>query len=134
MLRIWLYLLLLSLLSTIGRSQVYTIRSLAPPVKCVGGEPCAFQPSVGVYDSSGNLAIDFIGSAYAQMQTSPTGFEPLYVGTCDYTSCGTKVVGATASATFVNGVAEFSVSIFFTRHRNVLEFYLTAYDQLLCRI
>ena len=101
------------------RCQVYTLKAMSPPVKCVGGEACVYQPSVAVIDPQGQIALSYVGSACAQMQNSPTGFEPLYVGTCDYTSCGTKVVGVSGSgavgcAPFVNGVAQFEVCILHT--------------------
>ncbi len=69
------------------------------------------QPSVAVLDASGQVALNFVGSAYVQVSSSPSGFEILYLGSCDYTTCGTPVVGSIATANFVNGIAQFSVSI-----------------------
>ena len=89
--------------------QIFTMRSVSPPATCVGGQSCLFQPSVAVVDSTGAIDVTFTGSAYAQMETSPSGFESLYVGDCDTVSCGTVVFGTSASAPFVNGVAQFEV-------------------------
>lgn len=91
-------------------SAVYTLKSLTAPQKAVGGEVFQSQPTVAVLDSFGQIALDFAGSCYVNMGNSPTGFEPLYLGSCDYTSCGTRVLGTIASVPFVNGIASFTVS------------------------
>ena len=89
----------------------YTIKSLTTPNLCYGGDICGIQPAVAVLDENGLFALDFKGSVYVNMATSPSGFEPLYVGRCDYTSCGTRVTGPSATAIFVNGIATFTVII-----------------------
>lgn len=90
-------------------SQIYTLRSVQPPVKCIGGKPCVFQPAVAVLDAQSAIDITFEGLAYVQIEVSPTGFEQLYLGECDTLSCGTTVVGTIANAKFINGIATFSV-------------------------
>ena len=81
------------------------------PSSCRGGEVCDIQPSITVVDSSGSRSFFFQGHAYAQVHTSPTGFESMYVGQdCDYLGyCGVKVSGANAMVSIVNGLASFQV-------------------------
>ena len=90
---------------------VYTIQVLGNPGSCYGGEPCLVQPSVGVY-LNGEIDLGFSGSSYAVMQTSPTGFETLWLSPndgCDITGyCGQSAVGTVASFTFANGIANFA--------------------------
>ena len=83
------------------------------PAGCRGGEICDTQPTVLVIDEA-TQQIDFFfdGSIYVQLGESPTGYEDLYIGgSCDYESCGQKVVGTLASATVVEGLATFEVSL-----------------------
>lgn len=91
------------------RGATYTIRSLNAPNSCYGGDICIVQPAIAVLDSQGRFVLNFVGSVYVNMGASPSGFEPLYVGRCDYTGCGKRVSGPSAKATFVNGIATFSV-------------------------
>ena len=71
------------------------------------------------------IVYTFEGSVYVQLATSPSGYESLYYGKdCDLTSCGQRVVGSLVSATFVSGVASFSVSIlvkYLQTHSNIIE-------------
>ena len=56
------------------------------------------------------IVYTFEGSVYVQLAASPSGYESLYYGKdCDLTSCGQLVVGSLVSATFINGIASFSV-------------------------
>ena len=66
------------------------------------------QPSLGVYED-GEIDLSFGGYVYANMEDSPSGLEPLYVGECDINDdCGTRVSGSVAVAYFSNGVATFT--------------------------
>ena len=93
--------------------EIYTIQVLIQPGKAVGGEVFKTQPQVAVYDSNGILAVDLGGYAYAEMSTSPTGEEPLWIGTCDLSSCGSEVTNSNSAAfaTFDNGVGTFEVCV-----------------------
>jgi hypothetical protein len=104
---VWLWLLLA--LSSIQRAVgAYTISVLGSPSSCFGGEPCLVQPSVGVYDD-GVIDIGFSGYAYANIETSPSGLEALWIGECDIDdNCGTRVSGNIANTYFSNGIATFS--------------------------
>jgi hypothetical protein len=96
-----------------GQTRItYTLTVLTGLENCQGGSPCGIQPVVKLVNSLGLLASSFNGSAYVQMGASPSGFEPLYMGTCDYNgNCGTKVTGSRASTTFINGYASFKVNV-----------------------
>ena len=96
----WLWLLLA--LSSIQRAVgAYTISVLGSPSSCFGGEPCLVQPSVGVYDD-GVIDIGFSGYAYANIETSPSGLEALWIGECDIDdNCGTRVSGNIANTYLV---------------------------------
>ena len=91
-------------------SQTYSLKSLTAPQKAIGGEVFQSQPTVAVLDSLGQIALDYAGSCYVNVGDSPSGFEALYLGGCDYTECGTRILGTVASVPFVNGIATFSVS------------------------
>jgi hypothetical protein len=80
------------------------------PSDAKGGEPFAIQPQIAVYDPSGLLAPSLNGYVYAEMGSSPTGYETLWVGTCNLTSCGIEAIRNNARANFDNGVASFEVA------------------------
>lgn len=75
---------------------------------------CLFFQLVSVINSATKqIVYTFEGSVYVQLATSPSGYESLYYGKdCDLSSCGQVVIGSLVSATFVNGIASFSVSYF----------------------
>jgi hypothetical protein len=93
----------------LSSSPIYKIQVLVEPSQGRGGEPFLIQPQVAVYDHLGLLAPDLVGYVYAEMETSPTGYESLWVGTCDLTGCGVEAVRSNAKAYFDNGVATFEV-------------------------
>ena len=122
---LWYSLLLLLLLLQLqlpnAQRAVFTIKALSQPANCFGGQVCHNQPSVGVYGADGLLALTFVGTAYVNMKSSPTGTEPLWLGECDYTGkCGQLVFGSIASVPFVGGIATFKVfleiSLLLTKH------------------
>ena len=90
-------------------AEIYTIQVIVQPDRAVGGEVFAVQPQVAIFDSKGVLAVDLAGYAYAELYSSPTGEEPLWIGSCDVSGCGTKVVNSNAYATFSNGIGTFQV-------------------------
>lgn len=90
----------------------FTIKVLNSPEACIGGEPCAYQPHVGVYNNKGQISVSYIGNVYVNMGQSPSGFEALYLGGCDYSGCGTRISGTIASVPFVNGIASFEVCFY----------------------
>jgi len=89
---------------------------LQSPGNALGGEKFGIQPAVQVVDGNGLLLNSYVGTAYAVMESSPTGYEPLYfmpdngVGCDPSGNCGMKVVGALASVPISQGVAIFSVN------------------------
>ena len=95
--------------------QKYYITSIYTPGNCFGGTACAIQPMLQISNSQGQVILDFKGSCYVQMLSSPSGYEPLYIadpaiGACDASGyCGKKVLGTLASVPFVNGLATFNV-------------------------
>lgn len=74
-----------------------------------GGEPFQIQPQVAVYNEQNILVPDLLGYVYAEIDSSPTGYETLWIGTCNVTSCGIQVTRDEAKADFSNGVATFQV-------------------------
>lgn len=84
---------------------------LTNPAGCYGGEICSVQPVVAVLNSLQQIQFNFVGSVYAVLGQSPSGYEALYFGdSCNNSTCGQVVIGTLASATFVNGIATFDVS------------------------
>jgi hypothetical protein len=94
--------------------QSFTLRMMANPAGCFGGSICNTQPVVSIINSQSQVAIDFVGTAYIVMGSSPIEGEPLYYspsGTdCSINGdCGTKIVGdAAATVPFQFGIATFS--------------------------
>lgn len=82
---------------------------MTTPSGAVGGVPFVVQPTVAILDSSGIIATNFVGSCYATMGSSPSGFDSLFVGTCNTTTCGTVALNGVATVPFVKGIATFSV-------------------------
>jgi hypothetical protein len=89
------------------------MKVISNPSRCLGGESCGGQPEVSILDNSGSISLNFVGTMYAQMYSSPTGLESLYVGDCDINNnCGTQISGASSTSArvaFVNGIASFQV-------------------------
>lgn len=78
---------------------------------------CSLQPVIQINNPQGSIQLDFAGSCYVQMASSPSGYEPLYVAdpttgsACNAAGyCGKKALGTIASVDFKNGFATFSVS------------------------
>ena len=90
-------------------APIYRISVILQPEGAKGGEPFATQPQIGVYDTSGLLAPSLSGYVYAEMGSSPTGYETLWVGTCDLSGCGIEAIRDNARANFVDGIASFEV-------------------------
>eukprot|EP01038_Epipyxis_sp_PR26KG_P006150 gene6150-8477_t len=87
--------------------DVYSLETVALIEGCRGGEVCDIQPSV-VVTKNGLTDFSFEGTVSVELANSPTGYESLYLGSsCNLQSCGKKVVGTLASASFIDGVAEF---------------------------
>ena len=92
-----------------SNAQAYTIQ-VVDISGCFAGAPCLQQPKVKIKDSQDIIALSFVGSAYIQIGASPSGFEPLYIGTCNIDGqCGTKVTGRNAIVPVINGYATFQV-------------------------
>jgi len=99
-------------------SQNLILQTQVSPGGCYGGEIFDVQPSIVVINKdTQQIVYGFLGTVYVQLGSSPTGYESLYIGDsdtvggCDLQGCGQKVVGTIATASFVNGVATFQVSI-----------------------
>jgi hypothetical protein len=105
--------LLILLFSTLVTAQLLSLRNLVSPGDCIGGEVCGIQPSVAVFNpATQQVVFNFDGSVYVQIASSPTGYEYIYTGGgCNNVTCGQKVFGSYASATFVNGIASFEVTL-----------------------
>jgi hypothetical protein len=91
-------------------ARAASLQTLVKPAGCRGGEICDTQPQVVVTNSvTQQIELFFNGDVYATVDSSPTGYEHLYVGqACDLSSCGQMVSGSLAQASFVNGIATFS--------------------------
>jgi hypothetical protein len=101
----YVYLILLLALWLGAAKAAYTLTVLNAPDDCFGGEPCTTQPSVSVY-KDGAIDLSFSGTVYVNIETSPSGFEKLFIGTCDVdANCGTEVSSTEASFYFTNGIA-----------------------------
>lgn len=83
------------------------MQAVISPANAVAGEVFGTQPSISVFDSSGILAVELSGYVYAEMGTSPVEYEPLWLGECNVTSCGTQVEYDLARVTLNNGIADF---------------------------
>lgn len=93
---------------------LYSLKILSSPIIGYGGDVLPIATSVSVVDTNGLIAVNFVGSAYVSMASSPTGFESLYMGqACDITGkCGFKVAGGNSMVNFYQGVATFNVRLF----------------------
>lgn len=108
----WIFVLIFFALLKVAHPETYSIKVLQSPQGCFGGSPFQVQPVVGVVNSQGLIVPTFTGSAYVQVGSSPSGFENMYLGTCELSgSCGTTVRGTIATVSFINGAASFQVSI-----------------------
>ncbi len=94
-------------LSLIGINLV----PIRDPSGCFGGQVCSIQPVVVVTDLFGNILKNFSGSVYVQIGVSPigSGGNALWLGNCDYSSCGILVVGAQAILPLINGTVNFEL-------------------------
>lgn len=88
---------------------LYSIQVITQPSGAKGGEPFEVQPQIAVYDQAGILSPDLIGYVYAEVGSSPSGYEALWTGTCNLTGCGIAAIRDHARATFDNGIAIFEV-------------------------
>lgn len=59
------------LLTALIQSE-YSLKSMMTPNFCYGGEAFQVQPTVAVIDSSGDIALNFIGRAQAFIGTGPS--------------------------------------------------------------
>ncbi len=94
------------------------MRVILQPSGAVGGEPFVVQPKVAVISSGGSISVDFVGSVYALLSESPTGYERLRIGLCNSTvDCGVNIlddfVARQYSVPFVDGIASFKVCMRF---------------------
>ena len=83
------------------------------PSGAVGGEPFKVQPRIAVYDGS-TIAVDFVGHAYAILDTTPNIYEFLHIGLCNSsTECGhilnSDIIASAYKVPFVDGFATFKV-------------------------
>ena len=77
---------------------------------CVPGAPCLRQPRVKLLNPQGVLVEDLDDSSSIQMDTSPTGFEVLGQGTCDFDGrCGSEMSTKVRHAPLIDGYAELQV-------------------------
>lgn len=107
----WLFAVFNLLLSIviISNAQIFTI-DVTNANNAFGGQPFLQQPRVNILNVLGLPADTFVGNAIVTMGSSPSSFEPLYIGTCDFQSfCGTLVSGTVASVPFIDGIATFQV-------------------------
>ena len=104
----WLLALSLLLIFSIqSNAQVYSIQ-LVDVSGCFGGAPCTTQPRLMLKNSQGLTATTFAGNATIQLIKTPSGFEVLYLGTCDINGlCGKSV--QKASVPIEKGFAKFQV-------------------------
>lgn len=93
------------------KAEVYALKTVVSPANCRGGEICDTQPQVSVVNAETlQIVFGFQGDAYVQIGDSPSEYNELYIGqNCDLDGCGQVVAGTIASASFVDGVAKFSV-------------------------
>jgi hypothetical protein len=98
--------------TTLSNCQQINLEVINDPQNCVGGQICGIQPSVAVVDRFGAILTNFSGYAYVQMGSIPTGADGLlYIGDCNYTSCGIVVTSQTKYTPIVNGTAVFQVIV-----------------------
>jgi hypothetical protein len=113
--------LLLSIVIT-SNAQTFTI-DVTNANNAFGGQPFLQQPKVEIKDAVGVLIDTFVGNAIVTMGSSPSGFELLYLGTCDIQGfCGTVVSGTVATVPFINGVATFKVRYTFIAFDSLIAF------------
>ena len=89
----------------------YFMKPMLTPDRAYGGKAFRIQPAVGVVDSDGIIAINFIGRAFAFISTGGSPYEKLWHGkTCNINDyCGIESSEYEASAEFIDGVANFQV-------------------------
>jgi hypothetical protein len=83
------------------------MQAMVSPADAIAGEVFGTQPSISVFDSKGILAVELSGYVYAEMGVSPVEYEPLWLGECNVSSCGTQVEYDMARVTLNNGIADF---------------------------
>lgn len=93
-------------------AQQFSLKIITSPNVAFGGETFEVPPSVSVVNSLGQIDVNYIGSAYVAMGSSPTGFESLFIGnSCDQAGfCGDKVTRSNSVIPFHRGVATFQVN------------------------
>ena len=103
---------LICLVFSLIYAQQYSLKIVNSPKVAYGGEVFEIPPSVSVVNSFGQIVVNFVGTAYISMSSSPTGFESLFIGSsCDQSGyCGTKVTRLNSIVNFVRGVATFQAS------------------------
>eukprot|EP01041_Mallomonas_annulata_P002557 gene2557-4990_t len=106
----------------------YFMKPMVTPDFCYGGEAFFVQPAVAVTSSKGDVALNFIGRAYAYIGTSPYPYEKLWMGlSCDvWDNCGVESSSYIASAEFVDGVAVFQDLLI--KSAGVYTLYYVGYD------
>lgn len=87
--------------------QQVNLEVVTNPNGCVGGEVCKQQPSLLVVDNFGGILFNFSGLVSVQVGFSPSGDHGLWLGSCNYTSCGTLISGTIGSAPIINGAVQF---------------------------
>ena len=100
--------ILLFIITSSVFGQQIQLRNVRDPAGCVGGLICTTQPKVAVLDLFGNVLVNFTGYASVELGSSPSRSSALYLGNCDYNSCGTLVTGLVGQVPFVRGVATFN--------------------------
>ena len=110
----WLLVFLLSVIIVSSIPKIayqYGLKMITSPSGCIGGEVCAVQPVVSVIDiKTQQIVYTFVGSAYVNVGSTPTGYEKLYYGSgCNLLSCGQQVTGSVVSVVFKSGIASFQV-------------------------
>ena len=100
-------LLCLLIRTTWSKSAIYLIQVTQQPSRCIGGEVCLVQPQLAVF-KDGQIDLTFNGVVYVNMAASPSGGEPLWLGTCDINNfCGMRISGSLGTVGFANGIAKF---------------------------
>jgi hypothetical protein len=87
------------------------MQAVVSPGNAVAGEVFGIKPSISVFDSNGILAVELSGHVYVEMGACPVQYEPLWLGGCNVTSCGTQVQRDRAKVVLYNGIADFKVYI-----------------------
>ena len=68
--------------------DTYTISVTQSVSGASAGAAFTQQPIVTIYDSSGEIATDYVGSVYVTLEESPTGFEVLWFNGTDVSEVG----------------------------------------------